>query len=148
MLVRRCERCGTKNRVDPSDLVNEIRCDKCKEILGPTAGVIAAALRDLRNVGMAQKVPLVVLFSGLFCPQSKQMLAQLAPVAAKWVGKALFFNVAVEENADVGTVGVRVTPTLMLGKRAALLHTHEGMAPVPDIEEWLRRASAAREVTA
>jgi hypothetical protein len=144
VLSRTCQHCGVRTKVEAKNLLNQVPCDKCKDPLVPPPTVLGANVRDLRSVGLDTKCPLLVVFSRPGCLQSKALMAQLAPVAARHQGRVLVFNVNLDDDQEAATtMGIRVTPTVMVGKRTALLVTHEGLPTPQQVDEWIRAASVA-----
>ena len=140
MFTRQCDSCGSRSQIDSKKLVDDSYCDKCRSTLHPPGEVIRVTLRELADAAENQRVPILAVFTSPTCVNS-QLLAKFLPkTAEKFVGKALIFELVVDDNPDAAALGVRGTPTWLIGKRGTLLHRHEGLIDQPQLDAWIREA--------
>ncbi|MDP2341052.1 MAG: thioredoxin family protein [Deltaproteobacteria bacterium] len=147
MFIRLCDSCGSRSQIDSKKLVDDSYCDKCRSTLHPPPEVIRVSMKDLTDAAENQRVPILAVFTSPTCASSLALLKFLHKSAAKFVGKALVFEIVVDQNPGAAQLGVRGTPTWMLGKRGTLLHTHEGLIDQPQLDLWIREAIATSFAT-
>jgi thioredoxin-like negative regulator of GroEL len=142
MFTRTCDSCGARSQIDSKKLVDDSYCDKCRSTLHPPPTVIRVTMKELSDAAENQRVPILAVFTSPTCASSQVLHKFLDKSAEKFVGKALIFEIVVEENPGAAALGVRGTPTWMIGKRGTLLHTHEGLIDQPQLDLWIREAIA------
>ena len=101
-MERRCEQCGTQNRVPAKHLADRGRCGACKAVLSPLAVPLDANTLTFEDILANAKVPVLVDFWAPWCGPCRMVAPEVKKLAAEVAGKALVLKVNTDENPELG----------------------------------------------
>jgi len=132
--VVRCEKCGTKNRVQAA-ATGTPRCGKCH---APLPWVAEAGDEDFTDVAERATVPVVVDLWAPWCGPCRQVSPALEQLAREKAGDLKLVKVDVDKAPIVSRrFTVQAVPTLLILRDGQVLARQAGAAPVHVLRKWV-----------
>lgn len=143
-MTRPCPACGRPNRVPARHLADVGRCGACRAALPAVAQPIDADPAVFEDIRANATVPVLVDFWAAWCGPCRMAAPAVAAVASSMAGRALVVKVDTEAHPQLAAgFGVRGIPNFVVLRHGRVVHQHAGVAPAPDMEQWLQAARNA-----
>jgi len=140
-MIRKCPRCGTKNRVPAAHLADAGRCGSCQEALPALAEPLEVGANEFREIVSTAKVPVLVDFWAEWCASCRMAASDVAKTAQHMSGRALVLKVNTEEHPELASeFGVRSIPNFAVLKNGAPVARLAGLVDHRQMEAWLQEA--------
>jgi thioredoxin 2 len=122
-MIRRCEKCGTDNRIPARHLADQGRCGSCKGPLQALAEPLDVDTTAFDEIVQGATVPVLVDFWAAWCGPCRMVAPEVTKVASDMTGKAIVLKVDTEKNPELAArFGVRSIPNFVVfraGKQVA-----------------------------
>ena len=122
-MIRRCEKCGTDNRIPARHLADQGRCGSCKSPLQALAEPLDVDTTAFDEIVQGATVPVLVDFWAAWCGPCRMVAPEVKKVASDMAGKAIVLKVDTEKNPELAArFGVRSIPNFVVfraGKQVA-----------------------------
>jgi thioredoxin 2 len=152
MLVVKCTRCGTKNRIEPGKAaILQPKCGKCGAVLDTSKAVESSDGKKPLVVTDAsfQKIlndagdrPVLVDCWADWCGPCRVIAPVIDQLAAESAGRYVIAKLNVDENPQTaGQFNIRSIPSLLIFKEGQLVDRLVGAQPKQAIVEHLARAA-------
>ena len=142
-MIRACRNCGQKNRIQPANLADSVRCGACKTPLGPLTDPIEADAELFDDVLQSAKVPVLVDFWAAWCGPCRAAAPEVARVAAEMAGRAIVLKVDTDRHPDIAArYHVQGIPNFLVLKDGRTVLQQAGVVDHAQMKRWLESAGA------
>lgn len=135
-----CE-CGKKNGLPLAQLHKDLKCGKCKTVLGPPSAPMAVDKNTFDKIVKFAKVPVFVDFWAAWCGPCKQAAPEVDRLAQVAAGTVIVLKVDTEAEPELAArYAVKSIPNFMIFSGGKLVDQRMGMMPAAQMRSWLRDA--------
>jgi thioredoxin 2 len=143
-LIRRCQRCGTANRVPADKAHRRARCGRCGTPLetGPTRPLSATEGSFDTDV-LRSPLPVLVDCWAAWCGPCRALEPVIEALAERYAGRVRVVKVDVDDSPGIASrYGVQGIPALLFFSDGRLVDRMVGLQPRQAIEERLEQVLA------
>jgi thioredoxin 2 len=139
-VIRRCESCGSQNRVPAKYLADAGRCGSCKVPLRPAGEPLEVDASAFDEIVAAAKVPVMVDFWAAWCGPCRMAAPEVKKLAQEMEGRALILKVDTEAHpALAARFGVQSIPNFVVLRGGQAVFQRAGLAPRAEMRRWLEK---------
>lgn len=143
-ILRRCNSCGTKNRIPVRHILDQGRCGSCKSPLPPLDEPVEADARLFDEIVKESPVPVLVDFWADWCGPCRMAAPEVKTLAREMAGRAVVLKVDIEANPGLAArYRVQSIPNFVILNKGKLVSQRPGLAPRAEMRRWLELAATS-----
>jgi thioredoxin 2 len=137
-MIRKCQVCGTPNRIPVKHLSDRGRCGSCKSELPPLSEPVEADAVLFDEVMRDARVPVLVDFWAEWCGPCRMAAPEVHALAGEMAGRAIVLKVDTEANRNLASLyDVQSIPNFLVLRNGRVAARHAGAVPRAEMRRWL-----------
>jgi thioredoxin 2 len=143
-VIRKCSKCGQKNRIPPAHLHDRGRCGACKADIEPLAKPVGVGVTEFDAIVSEARAPVLVDFWAAWCGPCRMVAPEVERLAEVMAGKAIVLKVDTEKHPELAArYQVRGIPNFIVLSGGKLVFQQAGAVDHRRMMGWLEDARAA-----